>query len=336
MIDGPKTLLEAVEYFKNEDNCIRYLAQKRWPDGIVKCPTCGSDKVSYLENQKRWQCSKRHPKRQFSIKVGTVMEDSAIGLDKWLPVLWLIANCRNGISSWEIHRDLGVTQKTAWFMLHRVRLAMQDDFTGGMLGGEVEVDETFIGGKARNMHKGRLRKLKKEASGGWDIGNKTIVLGILERATEKKPRRVRTTVIADRKRLTILPEVRAHVERGSTIYSDEHGEKWGIGVQEDEYVQGIVKHLETYVQGNVHTNTLENFWSLLKRGLGGTYIAVEPFHLFRYVDEQAFRYNNRKHEDGSIVSDSERFSRLCSQIIGRRLTYKELTGKEEETEAEAF
>jgi transposase-like protein len=163
MIDGPKTLLEAVQHFKSEENCIRHLAAERWPDGIAKCPTCGSDRVGYLENQKRWQCSNRHPKRQFSIKVGTIMEDSPIGLDKWLPVLWLIANCRNGISSWEIHRALGVTQKTAWFMLHRVRLAMQDDLTGGMLGGEVEVDESYIGGKIRFMHKAANAEHKRKA-----------------------------------------------------------------------------------------------------------------------------------------------------------------------------
>ena len=161
MVDGPKTLLEAVGYFKDQDNCIRYLAAKRWPDGVVKCPICGSDKVGFFDKQKRWQCSVRHPKRQFSIKVGTIMEDSPIGLDKWLPVLWLIANCRNGISSWEIHRDLGVTQKTAWFMLHRVRLAMQDDMKGGKLSGEVEVDETFIGGKARHMHKDKKAKKRQ-------------------------------------------------------------------------------------------------------------------------------------------------------------------------------
>jgi transposase-like protein len=169
MIAGPKTLLEAVEFFKDEENCIRYLGAKRWPDGVVKCPTCGSDRVSFLANQKRWQCSNRHPRRQFSIKVGTIMEDSPIGLDKWLPVMWLIANCRNGISSWEIHRDLGVTQKTAWFMLHRIRLAMQDEVTGGKLAGEVEVDETFIGGKARNMHK-NVKARKLEGKGGGKVG----------------------------------------------------------------------------------------------------------------------------------------------------------------------
>src|SRR3954471_7369247 len=188
MVDGPKTLLEAVEYFKNEDNCIHYLAAKRWPNGIVICPICGSDRVGYLAKQKRWQCSNRHTKRQFSIKVGTIMEDSPISLDKWLPVLWLIANCRNGISSWEIHRDLGVTQKTAWFMLHRVRLAMQNDFTGGKLGGEVEVDETFIGGKARNMHKDkRAAKITGRGPEG-----KAIVAAVLQRGGKVRAKVVET------------------------------------------------------------------------------------------------------------------------------------------------
>ena len=201
MEQGPKTLLEAVQYFGSEENCIKFLAAKRWPDGVVVCPICGRKGAGFLAKQNRWQCSARkladgtpHPKRQFSIKVGTIMEDSAIGLDKWLPVMWLVANCRNGISSWEIHRDLGVTQKTAWFMLSRVRLGMQDDLTGGMMDGEIEVDESFIGGKARNMHADRKVRAMKGKRGGADSGNKTIVMGILERASEGKPKKVRATI----------------------------------------------------------------------------------------------------------------------------------------------
>jgi hypothetical protein len=321
---APQTLLEAVQYFASEENCVNYLASKRWPDGVVVCPTCGKPGAGFLKAQKRWQCSNRHPKRQFSIKVGTVMEDSPIGLDKWLPVMWLIANCRNGISSWEIHRDLGVTQKTAWFLLQRIRLAMQDDLSGGMLGGEVEVDETFIGGKARNMHKDRKIRAMNQ---NLESGNKTIVMGILERASEGKQKRVRTSIISDRKKKTMLPEVVAHVAKEAVVYSDEHGEKWNI---DGGFQMQIVRHLEQYVDGNVHTNGLENFWSLLKRGLGGTYVAVEPFHLIRYVDEQAFRFNNRRDADGEVVNDAERFARLCKQILGKRLTYAQLTGKENE------
>jgi transposase-like protein len=284
-MDGaPSTLLEAVQYFADETVCIEYLAKKRWPSGVVVCPICGKPGAGYLAKQKRWQCSARHPKRQFSIKVGTIMEDSPIPLPKWLPVLWLIANCRNGISSWEIHRDLGVTQKTAWFMLQRARLAMQDDLTGGMLGGEVEVDETFIGGKIRNMHKARKVKAQKTSQ----KGDKAIVLGILERETTGKKKKVRATVISDRKGKTMKAEVGGIVEKGATIYSDEFASAWRM---DEDYEHQIVNHLECYVDGQVHTNGLENFWSLLKRGLSGTYVAVEPFHLFRYVDEQAFRFS---------------------------------------------
>lgn len=321
----PTTLLEAIQYFSDEDRCIKFLAAKRWPDGVAVCPTCGKKGAGFLAKQNRWQCSARHPKRQFSIKVGTVMEESPIGLDKWLPVFWLVANCRNGISSWEIHRDLGVTQKTAWFMLHRARLAMQDDLSGGMLGGEIEVDESFIGGKARNMHKDKKARVQSEYG---KMGDKTIVLGILERASGKKQKRVRATVIPDRKKNTMQAEVTGVVENGAQLYSDVFGEQWRIGI-EDRFTHSVVDHLNTYVDGNVHTNGLENFWSLLKRGIGGTYVAVEPFHLFRYVDEQAFRFNNRLHADGEKVSDAERFGRLCSQILGRRLTYQELIGKKE-------
>ena len=327
---GPKTLQQAVQYFTDPDNCLNYLAAIRWPNGVV-CPTCGSKDVGFTGTRRVWECKAkpRHPKRQFSVKVGTVMEESPIGLDKWLPVLWLIANCRNGISSWEIHRDLGVTQKTAWFMLHRVRLAMQDDLAGGMLGGVCEVDESYIGGKVRYMHKDRKRRAQAQSR---SLGNKTIVLGMLERETEKRSKRVRATIIADRSRESIREEVCAHIERGSQIHSDEHAFSWRM---DDDYVHKVVNHMEAYVKDNVHTNCLENFWSLLKRGIGGTYIAVEPFHLFRYIDEQAFRYNSRKDEEGEPISDAERFDRLCAQIVGRRLTYKELIGKEGET-TEAF
>jgi hypothetical protein len=280
----------------------------------------------FLRTRRIWKCSVC--RKQFSFKAGTLLEDSPLGLDKWLPAIWMIANDRNGISSWELHRALGVTQKTAWFMLHRIRLAMQDDFTGGNLNGEIEVDETFIGGKARNMHKDRKIRVMQGKRGGADAGNKTIVMGILERASEGKPKRVRTSIISDRKNATIRPEVAAHVEDGSVIYSDEFGSQWKM---EDKYAHQMVNHLREYVDGNVHTNGIENFWSLLKRGINGTYVSVEPFHLFRYVDEQAFRFNNRKNADGEIKSDYDRFKAALNQVVGKRLTYKALIGKEAET-----
>jgi transposase-like protein len=213
---NPQTLLEAVKFFEDADNCIAYLAAKRWPNGVVTCPTCGRERAGYLANQRRWQCSGRHSKRQFSIKTGTIFEDSPLGLNLWLPAVWMISNCRNGISSWELHRALGVTQKTAWFMLHRIRLSMQDDYSGGMLGGEVEVDETFIGGKMRNMHKDR--KVRAQKAGGQK-SDKSIVLGILERASTGKQKRVRTSVISDRKKKSIalkLPPM-SKLARRSTL-----------------------------------------------------------------------------------------------------------------------
>ena len=248
------------------------------------------------------------------------MEDSALGLDKWLPAMWLVASNRNGISSWELHRALGVTQKTAWFMLHRIRLAMQDEKHGGKIGGagtEVEVDETFIGGKARNMHKqDKIRKMQGKR-GGPDSGNKTVVLGMLERAGT-----IRTKVLDDgRKKKIMAPIIREHVETGSQLMTDDFQTGWW----ESEFEHQAINHLESYVDGNCHTNGLENFWSLLKRSLKGTYVSVEPFHLFRYVDEQAFRYNNRL-----PMSDADRFSFLVRKVVGKRLTYAELTGKTEE------
>lgn len=255
------------------------------------------------------------------------MEDSPISLDKWLPVLWLIANCRNGISSWEIHRDLGVTQKTAWFMLHRVRLAMQDDRTGGKLSGEIEVDESYIGGKARNMHKSHKAK-KLEGKGGGMAG-KVAVQGILERGGH-----IRAHVIDNSQRQNVVPAIHKNVEAGSSVYTDQLKSYFQL---QGNYAHGVINHAESYVNGQIHTNGLENFWALLKRGLGGTYVSIEPFHLFRYVDEQAFRYNHRKNADGTKMTEEDRFNSLCNQIVGRRLTYKELTGKEaQRLEEEAF
>jgi len=318
-VKEPTTLLEAVEYFKSPANCYAYMVPRRWANGVVKCPTCGTDKVKFQPQHNRWQCSSHHSRRQFTLKTGTIFEDSPIGLDKWLPAMWLICSNRNGISSWELHRTLGVTQKTAWFMLQRIRLAMQDDLTGGKLGGEVEVDETFIGGKARNMHKDR--KIKNQQL-GRNIGNKTVVLGILERGGK-----VRASVVPDRTKPVMQEHVRAHVEKGSQIHSDEHAGNWRM---DDEYEHNIVNHLSAYVDGNVHTNGMENFWSLLKRGINGTYVSVEPFHLFRYVDEQAFRYNNRL-----PMKDADRFGCLVRKVVNKRLTYAQLTGKEDDRQ-EAF
>ena len=313
-VKEPKTLLEAIEFFKSPENCRAYLVPRRWNKGIVKCPTCGTEKVKFQPQHNRWQCSSHHPRRQFTLKTGTIFEDSPIGLDKWLPAMWLICSNRNGISSWELHRAMGITQKSAWFMLQRIRLAMQDDLAGGMLGGEVEVDETWIGGKARNMHKARKIEVQKQ---GRNTGGKTAVIGVLQRGGK-----IRATVAPDRTKRVMQEAVRGNVEKGTQVHSDEAAHYWRM---DDEYTHNIVNHLEAYVDGNVHVNGVENFWALLKRTIGGTYVSVEPFHLFRYVDEQAFRFNNRL-----PMRDSDRFSCLVRKIVGKRLTYKQLTGKESE------
>ena len=309
----PTSLQEAILYFANPDNCTDYLANHRWPDGKVTCPTCGSDRVKFRAHRRTWTCSTHHAKREFSVKVGTVMEDSAIGLDKWLAATWMITNCKNGISSYEIASALKVTQKSAWFMLHRIRLGLQDEFFGSKLaanGGEVEVDESFIGGKARNMHASK-RQRRITGTGGKD---KTAVMGILERGGK-----IRTTVVPNRKRKALQDEVRQHVTAGAALYSDALRSYDGLA---GDYAHKVVDHAVRYVDGRVHTNGLENFWSLLKRGISGTYVSVEPFHLFRYLDEQGFRFNNRR------LDAAGRFSLAISQIVGKRLTWNQLTGKD--------
>jgi len=292
---------------------MHYLVARRpeWKNGVI-CPRCGSSTVGFLKNQLRWQCSIRHPRRQFSVKVGTIFEDSPLGLDKWLPAMWLILNCKNGISSCEVAKALRVTQKTAWFMLHRIRLAQQGKH-GGKLSGEVEVDETFIGGKSRNMHKSKRERVIT-GTGGKD---KTVVMGMMERGGS-----VRAFVVDNRRKHELQQQVREHVEAGSAIFSDELKSYDGLSA---DYQHAVINHAVEYVNDKIHTNGMENFWSLLKRGLHGTYVSVEPFHLFRYIDEQAFRFNNRK------ATDAQRFDIGVREIVGKRLTYAELTGKVGET-----
>jgi transposase-like protein len=313
----PQTLQEAILYFADSTNCLNYLVARRpeWKDGVV-CPTCGSSNVGFLKNQSRWQCSNRHPKRQFSVKVGTIMEDSPIPLEKWLPATWMILNCKNGISSCEIARALDVTQKTAWFMLHRIRLAQQGK-QSTKFSGTVEADETFVGGKVANMHLDKQTRMRmgKKRTGGYE--GKAVVMGLLERHTKK----ARVKVLPNTRQFHIRTNIIGNVEKGSMIYSDALKSYENVGV--DGFAHEFIDHTEAYVRGAVHTNGLENFWSLLKRALKGTYVSVEPFHLQAYCDEQAFRFNNRK------MTDAQRFDLGISEITGKRLTYDELTGKTE-------
>ena len=327
----PKSLQEAIVYFSNPDNCVDYLALRRWPDGKVICPTCGSEKVKSNADRRWWQCSSHHAKRQFSIKVGTIMEDSAIPLDKWLTAMWLVTNCKNGVSSYEIARALKITQKSAWFVLHRIRLAMQDELNGKLGGdnGEVEADETFVGGALSNMHKGRKLRIQQERSKtpNWKASNKnpykTVVQGILDRDA----RQIRAKVLPNVKRETLQNEILNNVAFGSKLYTDD-----AVAYNElaNIYAHDVVNHAMEYVKGRVHTNGLENFWSLLKRTLHGTYHAVEPFHLGRYVDEQVFRYNNRGTKDNPL-NDSDRFDLVVRGLLRKRLSFAELTGKLGET-----
>ncbi len=310
------TLLEAVTHFASIENCHEFMIRLRWSDGVVKCPNCGSNRVQYLPNAKVYKCYEKHSRQKFSLKVGTIFEDSPLGLEKRLPSLWLITTCKNGISLWEVHRAIGVSQKTAWFMLHRIRLAMQDEGHGGKLGGTVEVDETYIGGKARNMHKGRKERAMGGKGGG--VTGKIRVQGMLQRGGK-----VRATVIENSKLITLLPNVWKNVEKGSEVQTDE---AQANEVLQADYDHEVVNHAIEYVRDNAHTNGLENFWSRLKRSLHGTYVSVESYHLFRYVDEQAFRFNNR-----GPMRDGDRFTYVMRKIVGKRLTYAELTGKEAET-----
>jgi transposase-like protein len=301
----PTNLLEAVRYFSDLDVATEFVAKLRWPDGPV-CPRCEGNEHSFLTTRRIWKC--KACKKQFSVKVGTIFEDSALGLDKWLPAVWLIANSKNGISSHELARALGITQKSSWFMLHRIRLAMQ---TGSFetFSGTVEVDETFIGGKARNMN-AKTRARSKVGSG--KVG-KTVVLGMIERGGM-----VRAEVVPDTKKGTLQGRVKDAVERGSSVYTDNNYSYVGL---DNRFDHQVVDHAVKYVDGQVHTNFMENFWSLLKRGLNGTYVSVEPFHLFRYLDERVFAFNARH------MTDLGRFTTVLASVAGKRLTYAELTGK---------
>ena len=326
MVTEPKTLQQAIAYFADPDRCFEFLKARIFPDGVI-CPRCQSKEVRFVATRRIWECKSAHPKKQFSIKVGTIFEESPIPLDKWLTAVWMIANCKNGVSSYEIHRAIGVTQKSAWFMLHRIRVALRTGSFSkiGGEGSEVEVDETFVGGKMKNMHKekqSRVRALNVYGTAAGVIG-KTVVMGMLDR----NARQIRAQVVPNVERLTLQNAVLNTVEHGTNVYTDQAPAYHRLNQQ---YVHEVVNHAETYVRGRVHTNGLENFWSLFKRNLAGTYVCVEPFHLERYVDEQVFRYNNRGTRENPL-NDAYRFDAVLRNLVGKRLTYKELTGKEGET-----
>lgn len=306
-----KSTQDAMLHFSQPENAIAYMIRLRWPDGVITCPSCGSKEVTWMPTRSLFQCKTRHLKRQFSVKVGTIFEDSALPLGKWLIVAWMLGNCRNGISSHEIARTIGITQKSAWFMLHRLREAARDESPAEMLFGEVEADETYIGGKAQNMHvKQRKRKITR---GG--VHDKTPVMGILERGGQ-----VRAMVVKNHKRPQLHAEIRKHVEPGSVLYTDDLHSYRGL----PDYFHYYVDHATKFVDGRIHTNSLENFWSLLKRSIKGTYVQVSPWHLQSYVAEQVHRFNTRK---ALRYTEEKRFSMLLDGTTGKRLTYKQLTAR---------
>jgi transposase-like protein len=312
-VEFPETLVSAIRYFADPDTALDFMVSMRWPLGVIACPRCNCEKVSFLKTRRLWKCM--GCAKQFSVKVGTIFEDSPLGLDKWLPAVWVIVNAKNGVSSCELARSLGVTQKTAWFMLHRIRLALHDG-TFELMTGRVEADETYIGARGRNMHKDKKAARFNKARG---TTGKTAVMGLLERGNAKKASKVKLSILKTTKAPELQGNVRQYVLKGAEVITDE----WrGYNGLSDEYTHNVINHAESYVNGHVHTNGMENFWSLLKRTVKGTYVAVEPFHLFRYLDEQAFRFNERKDKDG----DKGRFLSAMAGIFGKRLTYRHLIG----------
>ncbi|MGH9931021.1 MAG: IS1595 family transposase [Pyrinomonadaceae bacterium] len=309
----PKTLMQAVRYFADLDRCHAYMRKIKWPDCTITCPACGAtgDRIGEIATRRNMRC--KDCRKQFSSKVGTVFEDSKIDLDKWFVAVWAIANCKNGISSYELHRAIGVRQKSAWFMLHRIRCAMQ---AGGLdkFDGPAEADTTYVGGESRNMHKRRRESLIR---GRGTVG-KAIVHGVLQRTVGEQPSQVRAEVMGSDDAQRLVPAVRRHVRFGANVFTDSARAYADLALS---HWHKMIDHSVAYAVGVVHTNGMENFWSLLKRTLGGTYVAVAPFHLFRYVAEQAFRFNER--EQG----DLGRFEAVMRGIVGKRLTYRLLTAQ---------
>ena len=305
----PKTLLEAISYFSNDAICVKFLEQYRFPesDGKPFCPKCGSLNVCALTSRPAYRCREKGCKRGFSLKAGSIMEDSPLPITKWVPAIWFVLNHKNGVSSYEVARALGIHQQSAWFMMHRIRKAISNG-SFAKLSGVCEADETFIGGKSANMHKSKRGTMKQGGSG------KTVVMGILERGGE-----VRAKVVDNQRRHNLLPVLLDNVELESIVHTDKLR---SYDALPQYFAHGTVDHAKgEYVKGDSHTNGMENFWSLFKRTVKGTYVHIAPFHTDRYLDEQSFRFNHRK------LDDAGRFEAGVAKMFGKRLTYAELTGK---------
>ena len=318
----PKTLMEAVRYFADAERTHSLAVSLRWPEG-VHCPTCGRTDVRYFvatsKNRKTgketprrlFECKEKHPRRQFTVKTGSIFEDSALTLDVWFVAIWSVANCKNGISSYELARATGITQKSAWHVLHRIRIAM--DAGGlGKFDRTTEADETYVGGLAKNMHEWK----REQRVSGSAANDKTPVMGLLERGDGTIPSRVRARVIKDANAKILQAAVRDNVNPGSLLVTDALLSYRGL---DRDYVHQFVNHTNEYVRGIVHTNGIENFWSLLKRTVRGTYVSVDPHHLQAYVGEQVFRFNERE------GTDLTRFRSVLGSVGGKRLTWKDLT-----------
>jgi transposase-like protein len=311
----PDTLLGAINYFADVDVATMFVASLRWPEGVA-CPHCSGKDCTYVKSRRIWQC--KDCRKQFSVKVGSIFEDSPIPLSKWLPAMWLLVNCKNGVSSYEIARDIGVTQKTAWFMLHRLRMAIHAQ-SFNKFGGNVEIDETFIGGQARYMHKAKRDRVLKTKSGR---SHRTIVVGAIKRSSDGEPSQAAVRIVPNNRRASVMPFVREHVSAEDAILYTDSLLSYQQHPVRPEFAHQVVDHAVAYVRDDIHTNAAENFWALVKRMLKGTYVSVEPFHLFRYLDEQVYRFNNRK------KSDAMRFVEACASVFGKRLTFDALTGKQ--------
>lgn len=315
-MENPQTLLEAVRVYSNLETCHRLLVQIKWPSGEVTCPGCNGREIGEIASRHIFQCKTKGCRKQFGVKLGTIFEDSPLGLDKWFVAIWCITNAKNGISSCELGRAIGVTQRAAWHMLHRIRMAMAQD-TSDQLSGVCESDESMIGGLSKNMHKHvRARKIT-----GTGACGKTILHGILQRSTDDELSRVRVHVVRDRKKPTLQNQIKQHVKSGVTVYTDSLASYQGL---DKFYVHEMIDHAVKYVEGEVHTNGMENFWCLFKRCLHGTYVAVAPKNLTRYAAEESFRFNERG------GNDATRFATVMKSVPGKRLQYKELTAKTEQ------